>query len=224
MGPEDEQFIASLWQLHNGAQVFRQAFEQGVARERERVARDLHDDIASDLLGLIYSAPDNESRQRAQNAFQDLRVIIQGIESDHLPLLSNIQGWYIDTEERCRAANITLHWQQAEEMDLHLPSRRIVNLRRAFREAISNVIKHSQATEMNISIRRIKNYSTNLLMIVIKDNGIGMDENSNNGRGIRNISNRLEEIRRLCEMVSSKPARGNRAYIGSTTWDRSKSQ
>ena len=194
MGPEDEQFIASLWQLHNGAQVFRQAFEQGVARERERVARDLHDDIASDLLGLIYSAPDNESRQRAQNAFQDLRVIIQGMESDHLPLLSNIQGWYIDTEERCRAANITLHWQQAEEMDLHLPSRRIVNLRRAFREAISNVIKHSQATEMNISIRRIKNYSTNLLMIVIKDNGIGMDENSNNGRGIRNISNRLEEL------------------------------
>ena len=194
MGPEDEQFVASLWQLHNGAQAFRQAFEHGVEKERERVARDLHDDIASDLLGLIYSAPDNESRQRAQSAFQELRIIIQGMESGDLPLLSNIQSWHIDTEERCRAANITLHWQQADELDLHLPSRRVVNLRRAFREAISNVIKHSQATRMDIAIHRATNKSTDLLIITIKDNGIGMDVNLTSGRGTRNISNRLEEL------------------------------
>jgi signal transduction histidine kinase len=194
MGPEDERFVGSLWQLHNAAQDFRQAFESGVAKERERVARDLHDDIASDLLGLIYSAPDAESRQRAQNAFQELRVIIQGMENASMPLLSNVAQWQVDTEERCRSVNISLAWRQAEDIDVHLPSRRIVNLRGAFREAVSNVIKHSQATQLSIEILRIKSQPSDLMTVTFKDNGIGMDVDLLNGRGIKNISNRLQEL------------------------------
>jgi signal transduction histidine kinase len=51
----------------------------------------------------------------------------------------------------------------------------------------SNIIKHSQATKVNIQIMGNKDH----LSLFIEDNGIGFDNNNNNnGIGINNIKQR----------------------------------
>ena len=205
MGPDDEGFAASLWQLFKEIQEFRAAFEQGVLTERARVARDLHDDIASDLLGLIYQAPDLDTRRQAQRVFDELRVIIQGMESSNLSFSESLSNLRAETEERCRSAGIDSQWRVDDSADILLPSRSIVNLRRAFKEAISNVIKHSQSSTVAVSIF-CQEADCPTLVMEIRDNGVGMEKEVKRTRGITNISERLAELggtARWCKTAQS---------------------
>ena len=83
----------------------------------------------------------------------------------------------------------------------------------AVREAFTNVLKHSQATRVKVSII----YERSAVEIVISDNGIGFatsvedsaaSETTNaTGDGLSNMHQRLKDIGGHC-VVSSKPAEG----------------
>lgn len=209
MNPGDEEMVAALRQLFIEVLGFRKAYEQGVFKERGRVARDLHDDIASDLLGLIYSAPDTETRRKAQAIFNELRVIIQGMESHNSTLRENLDQWRADTEQRCDKAGIDVVWNDSTSHQISLEFRDMVNLRRALREAVSNVIRHSRATRLTIDISILVMDDDRTLSITLNDNGIGFDATSVSARGIANIRNRMSELGGEAEW-NATPRKGTR--------------
>jgi len=58
------------------------------------------------------------------------------------------------------------------------------------KEALHNVVKHANATEVAIDIR-----AAELLMIKIKDNGKGFEGSENTfGNGLKNMHNRVNKI------------------------------
>ena len=62
---------------------------------------------------------------------------------------------------------------------------------RVIQEATNNAIKHSQASSVKVSIQS----ENNMLMIVIKDNGRGFDQNKvSNGFGLSNMQLNIQEI------------------------------
>ena len=65
------------------------------------------------------------------------------------------------------------------------------NLYLVIKEAMTNILKHSQATQVKTTILQQET-----LMIEVADNGIGLgDRNSNGlGNGLRNIKKRVEDI------------------------------
>jgi len=73
-----------------------------------------------------------------------------------------------------------------------IDSKETVILFRILQEFFTNTIKHSQATNLDVSL----DYSNNILLINAKDNGIGFQESQSNkkGIGLKNIKNRARLI------------------------------
>ena len=66
-----------------------------------------------------------------------------------------------------------------------------MNIYRILQEAISNIIKHSQANKVHIEILEHENY----LMINISDNGKGLNNKNYSGIGLENIKTRVSNLK-----------------------------
>ncbi|MNP10652.1 Sensor histidine kinase DesK [compost metagenome] len=69
------------------------------------------------------------------------------------------------------------------------------------KEAVTNIVKHSEATTCTITIESTR---TNLV-IKVKDNGIGMDKDNNRlrGNGLRGMMERLGFVNGSLEIISN---------------------
>jgi signal transduction histidine kinase len=65
-----------------------------------------------------------------------------------------------------------------------------VNLLRIYKEALTNVVKHSQAESVAVTFSA----DDKGLQLVVQDDGIGLDENKQHGRGLPNMKRRMQEM------------------------------
>jgi PAS domain S-box-containing protein len=78
-----------------------------------------------------------------------------------------------------------------------------VNLFKIYKEALTNVIKHSQARSVNVVLR----ISPDLLLLIVEDTGTGWESHRGNGRGLSNMKRRAEEIGGTLAVSSGKGTR-----------------
>jgi len=103
------------------------------------------------------------------------------------------------------AKNISYNISIAPELlDLQLPIAFKRNIYLIFKEILNNIIRHSEATKVALSVHR----NVNTFSISISDNGRGFDpEQSFAGNGLRNIRERVQSLN--CEIqINSKPLSG----------------
>ena len=163
--------------------------EQATLAERERIYQDLHDDLGAKLLTLVYRAQDSNNAELARSALQDLRDVVSRTGSDTISLNDAMADYRIECEKRLRDVQIQLHWDnQINDDGLHLTQPQALNLGRIIREAISNVIRHAQASTVKITLQS----TAQQLELLIQDNGIGLptDADKAKGRGLGNIQKR----------------------------------
>jgi signal transduction histidine kinase len=93
--------------------------------------------------------------------------------------------------ETLTARDISFSWQASFDDQLNISFSVKKNLLMAFKEALNNIIKHSEATAVSVKIFDGKGE----LIIEISDNGKGFDLAAiEKGNGIKNFKNRMEEI------------------------------
>jgi signal transduction histidine kinase len=162
---------------------------QAIIDERERIARELHDGVAqfmgylSAKIGAIRMALNNEKKDIAN---RNLEQVEQAIRDQSNEVRSSIIGLNMAGNiDRGFAANVREFVNQCNRLDdlaLELEVANDVNnlimdvekelqLFRILQEAVSNIRKHSMASEASI---RLEKNETKLLMI-ISDNGVGFD-------------------------------------------------
>lgn len=193
--PEDVTLADSLYELSRYAIQLRQARERGAAEERRRIMRDLHDDVASKLLTLIHRSHDALYRNTAQAALNALRETIYTLDkAADICLADTLDAILADAYERLNTASIRLldDWP-AHPPQLRISPRLHVNLQRICQEAITNIINHANATQVNLSCS-IDGDRQVLLMIC--DNGVssGRIESWVLGKGVNNIRTRAAEL------------------------------
>jgi signal transduction histidine kinase len=167
--------------------------DQAVAEERERIYRDLHDDVGAKLLSLVYRAGTPESADLARSALQDLRDVVSTTQQGSLNLAAVCADWRAECEQRLSEAGITLDWAQSGELEQHaLTQPQALNLGRILREAVSNLIKHAEADNARVQI----SVDAGTLSLLIRDDGIGCAGASARppGRGVRNMEQRASRI------------------------------
>jgi len=195
--------------------------QNDLERERTRIAQDLHDDLGAGLteIGLLggllqnperFAARKRESLDRIVQRCHDMVMALDEIvwavnpRNDSVNSLSNYlcryaQSFLEPTSIRCR-----LKMEEAES-DRLLNSEQRHNLFLAFVEALTNVVKHSGATEVRIKIALEE---TEHLVIRIEDDGRGLPpvvaEGSN---GLINSRQRMTQIGGQCEIVN-RPSGG----------------
>ena len=78
-GPRDQRLAQLLVDLFEQAMTMRLAASRGAARERLRLARDLHDDVIPPILSFIYRSEGSAAATRARTLLRDLRQTIQAL-------------------------------------------------------------------------------------------------------------------------------------------------
>jgi signal transduction histidine kinase len=197
-----------------------QAVEDAIARERARVARELHDGIATDLAGAISlfkvylekneGKPDETltnvleilegSLKRIREALADLRPAPLSPEG----LVGDLRA---QAEEFMRLYGIRVEISSngAEEMLSH-PQREVVAL--VVREALSNVRRHSGS-----SICRVKmGFAARPFLIEVADEGKGFTAGSSGGYGLMGMRERAAGIGGRLEVVSTE-GRGTTVFL-----------
>jgi len=195
--------------------------------ERERIARDLHDDTSQALAGLtlkmqvlwemcdLLDIENEEFRRTLKGAHQSATQINQEVGkiiADLRPTLLSTLG-LTPAIRQYAASNLTpldieVHCN-FEDIKARLNREVEVSLFRWAQGAIGNVIRHADAGRVDISLRR----RGDELQLEVSDDGRGFDPDGVNqgekgqGTGLLIMKERLELVGGRC-VIESKPGQG----------------
>ncbi len=185
-----------------------QKLEQVTERERKRIAADLHDDLGAKLLTIVHTSESDRISSLAREALEEMRLSVRGLTGKPVQLLDALGDWRAELVSRLAQANIQAEWKSPSEDIVHtLPARAYVQTTRIFREAVSNIIKHSGATHCTIGCH----VQDGDFLVIIQDDGQGisaeLDGRLDRGHGMASMKSRAKQMHGQC-LVESGPGWG----------------
>lgn len=170
---------------------------EAMREERERIVRDIHDGVGSNLVTLLQNIraaeqPDPEIEHDALEALSQLRMAIDAIdpvENDPILILSQIR-YRMQTRLQKRGIRIIWQVQALPDDTLHVTAAAEVSF--ILMEAFANIIKHAKAKTVTVSSAYAADQG--LCTLRISDDGVGISGQSQGGRGLSNMQLRAEKI------------------------------
>ena len=189
--PDHLATAAKLIELMAHAEESRRAYDRGVAEERHRIARDMHDNIGAQLLGALHSGDYDRKDLMIRETLTDLRDIINNAATPGLDLDETLADLRMESAERLGSVGIELDWHNQIGEAPELTTSATHALRSIVREAVSNTIRHSGATRLDIRLKR----DGGKARLDIADNGHGFDRAAVvSGNGLSNMQSRTESL------------------------------
>jgi signal transduction histidine kinase len=191
------------------AQQSKSERQQAVIEERQRLTRDMHDGIGSQLLDALHLAQDPQASRDAlttslRETLDHLKLTVDAMQDTEGDIASLLGALRYRLGPRLAAAGIHLTWSVASLPTMHawtLPHSR--DLQMILFEAFSNLIKHAAASEVGLSAYH--HVEQGRIEILLQDNGRGFDLASaalGRGHGIINMRMRAARINARLELVS----------------------
>ena len=173
-------------------------------RERNRLAREIHDTLGHTLNGIIMGADaglavfdvaPEESRKRievvaqsARDGLNDVRRSIKALRPDALERSSLLQALEELVEKfRLTTSAQIAYFQEAEELKLDQDEED--TLYRIVQEGLTNAVRHGKADRIEAKITR----NEDIITVIVRDNGTGC-EKPEEGFGLRHMRERLEML------------------------------
>ncbi len=181
---------------------------------RQQIARDLHDDIGSNLGGIVLlseiggqHSTDEESRSdfetiraAAEEASSSMRDIVWLIQRDSVSLKEFITRMRQSLHMILKHLDISMEVEPTafKDRELSLLFRRHVFL--AFKEVLNNVRKHAHTSQVTVKVV----IEPSLFRFIVRDHGIGFDPESStpSGHGLGNLKRRAERMSGTVEIDS----------------------
>ena len=197
-----------------------QAVEDAVGRERARIARELHDGIATELAGAIslFKVYFAKSNGHADETLQDVLGILERSLKNVRESLAELRpaaigpdGLVVDlrrqAEEFARLYGIRVEISTNGTEDIISPQQREV-VAQVVRESLTNVRRHSSS-----SICRVKlGFAARPFLIEISDEGRGFAAVAGGGYGLMGMRERAAGIGGRLEIVSTE-GRGTTVFL-----------
>jgi len=203
--------------------------QHAIERERSRIARDIHDDLGSNLTRISMLSQPRRDKLRDQQT-DSLLTAISTAARDGILALDEIV-WAVDPRHDTLDSLITYMTRYAQayldaadvrcrlDMPVEVPALPLHaelrhNIFLAYKEALNNTLKHAAATEVNISLK----VQPHAFILEIVDNGRGFDRNQlqsapagrlSGGNGLRNLERRLAAVGGRCQ-IDTAEAEGTR--------------
>ena len=190
-------------QLMNNAETIETL---AVVQERNRLARELHDSVSQSLYGLVLSA---EAARRnlangntvgsaeelesmsatARAALAEMRLLIYELRPSEIEEhgLQRSLETRLATVERRAGLQTSLDYAITAD----LPLRTEIELERIATEALTNVVRHAEASTVAVCVRQ----NGDRLMLTVQDDGTGFDPAViSGGLGVRGMRERAERL------------------------------
>jgi signal transduction histidine kinase/uncharacterized protein YdeI (BOF family) len=213
---------AALWitQLHRqveqrtlelGAQIQQRQnveHQRAMEQERTRIAQDLHDELGSGITEISmlaarakFATIPNEkrsqylehAREKAGEMVTVLDEIVWAMNPKHDSLASLVSYFCLYADRFLGLANIAWHLESASgTANPMVDSRCRHQLFLAFKEALTNVVRHAEATEVRLSFR----VEGDQLRLAVSDNGRGFSSAAQTAAmdGVANMRARIEKL------------------------------
>jgi len=211
------------WRVKELRLLHRLQQEQALASERARIARDLHDGLGADLTQLSLLAdlvgqelPRPEAAQGqldrlatgTRRAAQALREIISATNPEDSTLDGLVTRICHYAQTLLGAARIRCRFDVPVELpEVPLSTAVRQDLYLVAKEALNNVARHSQATEVRLRVA----IANDTLALTIADNGRGLacavHDGNSSGMGLVTMRRRVEELGGKIE-IASQPGGG----------------
>jgi signal transduction histidine kinase len=187
-------------------------------RARQRLARDLHDGAQQKFVSAVIDlqlarakfAADPQRAQehldaalrQSQAGLEALRDLIAGM---HPPILTNA-GLRAAVSSLADGFPIPL---ELDVLDRRLPWAHEESVYFFISEALTNVIRHANATLAHVSVRETEDV---ILVVEVVDDGVGGATLTSRGSGLLGLIDRVEALGG--ELVCSSPAKGGTVIRG----------
>ncbi|WP_304507847.1 ammonium transporter [Anaerotignum sp.] len=184
-------------------------------KEREKIARDLHDGVGQSLvalkinLGLIHNSTKDEALKEqtsktiklADSTIEEIRNVMYNLK----PVGLNQDGLAKSIRNLCNKLNEIGSIRFNCKIDDHLPrwdETVEMNIYRIIQESLTNIIKHSGGTEAYVNMLILND---KIILLRISDNGSGFDISSvSRGIGLNSIRERADMISAALFIESEK--------------------
>lgn len=187
--------------------------------EREKIAKNIHDDIGTTLnvislhLNRIKRNANNEtlvkeltdeSRDLLDNSIETIRNIAKDLMPPSLIKLGFVKG----LNELCRqiesASSLKIKLNQLNSA-FDLPKKTEIQLYRIVQETLNNIVKHANANTININLQN----NLKSIIITINHNGKGISNEmvneltkTNSGIGLRSVQSRAQIINATLQYIT----------------------
>ncbi len=190
--------------------------QREIEQERARVAHDLHDDLGAGLTevtmlsSLVKSSTTSaeeknkyldELAQTARGMVTSLDEIVWAVNprNDTIASLASYFGSY--AQRLLELASIACGLDVAEDLPDHpLDPKFRQEIFLSFKEALTNVVHHAQATQVWVRI----SVQNDHIVVVVADNGHGLESRKREAGedGIANMKERLKSLGGVCDIKS----------------------
>lgn len=221
----------------NQQEYLKQQWKMAIAQEKERSARDMHDNLGQ-VLGFInlqaQAIRHEYSLQHKDDLLNQMDRLVSATKEAHKEIreyINEARGYvYLENGFIIGLNNIIASFQNSTGIQVmsKLPGDSLgdeidpnirINILNIIKEALNNIRKHSQASQVSITLER----GAEELTVVIEDNGIGIDhkDNKSNTFGLNIMKDRASEIGARLIINSSKGA-GCRIELSIPIWEGEK--
>lgn len=210
-------FMAALYVLYR----YRMHYLLKEEQTRNKIAKDLHDDLSATLSSISFFS---EAAKRGDS--DKTRDFLDRIDESAIEAKEKINDiiWAIDPDNDDWQSFLTKCKRYASEMfeskdiqysiDIETKNDISINIEARkdlwlmFKEIVTNLVRHSEASNANVTFKSNKN----VLSLIIVDDGKGFDvEKKFKGNGLKNIRNRAASINSSSILnIESKPNAGTK--------------
>lgn len=203
----------------HAARLHAQVRQAAVMRERQRLARELHDNVTQllssvNLIGqsltAVWARDQDEGARRTgrlqelvRQSLQEMRVLMRELSPGPVTSPHSLQGEHLVAREQLRREGLATTLERLLAMStpesLHVrldfaayqgqPIELEETLLRIAQEAIRNAIRHARASHLSLSARS----DDGIVELIVADDGRGIDPKARHGLGLQNMRDRAIE-------------------------------
>lgn len=181
--------------------------EKATVEERQRIMRELHDGLGSQLFAALSHAEKGALSHDAmadllRHSIAEMRLAIETLASNENDFRAVFGNFRYRWDSRLRELGLGAEWHFTlpDEMP-PVPPHDALQVLRVAQEALTNVLKHAQARRVRVGLA----YNGGALQLEVVDDGQGIIEATGSGRGLANMRARADRLGAALDISCTHP-------------------
>lgn len=192
---------ATGWEALTGFGPANDLASAAVAGERRRIAQDLHDGVGSQLVSLLATLDSHVPQQQAlalalEQCLMDLKIVVDTIDTSDGSVVDALGRLRYRVQHSLDKLGIRMIWKVEVDGPLQaVRGERALQVLRITQEGLSNIMRHAQASVVEVVCRYVPESQS--MLLEVRDNGQGMasrEAGRPTGKGLEGMRLRASKL------------------------------